>query len=400
MSDEPKKPAGPLDWLGISRLPRWDRARPLGHVLGVLLMLVALAIIVGGLATLYQFMAVVLQGRADHEAIRNIGLVLVAVFGAPFVLWRALIAQQQVRLSGELLFNEKINAAVEELGARRQVTRAEEQGGKTVILTEWEDDLVRRNGAIDRLEGLVRENPAAANRVSRLLSVYVRELSSEKDHAPKDHLRQAFQLLTEYRRFKPAEALAKIKAAEDDVSLDALVEWANSLKPARTDMEKAVQTLGRLLDIPGVNAADVTIDLRGANLQGVDVERGNYTGANLAIARMEGAYLRGTRMEGADLLYARMEAADLRGVTFDAKTYLKGCNATGAALRSIDFSNVYVPEDFLTAAFGDGSVIGLPEGLVPGEGKLAHWAREVLDGEEFIHRWRAWQAEIGYEPPD
>jgi hypothetical protein len=47
------------------------------------------------------------------------------------------------------------------------VTRRDEDGTPH---DEWEDDVVRRNAAIDRLEGLVRERPEEAERVARLLS--------------------------------------------------------------------------------------------------------------------------------------------------------------------------------------------------------------------------------------
>ena len=41
-------------------------------------------------------------------------------------------------------------------------------------------------------------------------------------------------------------------------------------------MENAAQTLGRLRAIAGVDADAVTIDLRAANLQGIDFEGGNF----------------------------------------------------------------------------------------------------------------------------
>ena len=145
-------------------------------------------------------------------------------------------------------------------------------------------------------------------------------------------------------------------------------------------MENAAQTLGRLRAIAGVDADAVTIDLRAANLQGIDFEGGNFNrraaerravaggrpphaqmqgqtsaradaggkpvaranaGGNPLDAQMQGA-TSCAQMQGADLLHAQMQGANLgtremqgatshaqmQGATlfsskFDAKTRLK-----------------------------------------------------------------------------
>ncbi|WP_172295895.1 hypothetical protein [Pseudoruegeria sp. HB172150] len=145
--------------------------------------LVALALIVAAVLTLFQFMKATLQlppYDSDKEAasVSNIGLVLAALLGAPFVVWRSWIAAKQANIAEESLFNDKINAASEDLASRRQVTRVvQSDDGSEAVLTEWEDDLVKRAASIDRLEGLAEERPDSTARIARMLSVYVRELS-------------------------------------------------------------------------------------------------------------------------------------------------------------------------------------------------------------------------------
>ena len=65
----------------------------------------------------------------------------------------------------------EFNIATADLSARRQITI-----NKSDV---WQDDLLKRNAAIDTLEGLARENPGATGRITRMLSVYVREMTRE-----------------------------------------------------------------------------------------------------------------------------------------------------------------------------------------------------------------------------
>jgi len=55
------------------------------------------------------------------------------------------------------------------------------------VLNECADDLVTRNAAIDRLEGLPEERPEAVRRIARMLSVCVRE--SSREYPAKDSAR-------------------------------------------------------------------------------------------------------------------------------------------------------------------------------------------------------------------
>jgi uncharacterized protein YjbI with pentapeptide repeats len=371
--------------------------------------------------------------------------VLGAVVALPFTMIRlrlqssSNITDQEVLLiSEEALFNDKMTAATTDIYSRRQT------GDNT-----WQDDVPRRNSAIDRLEGLVHERPDQAPRVARLLSVYLRELSgADEVPAQTHHYLYAHALMYPKGGSKPLnaeEAAQKLNVTAEDISLAALETWAYTLKP-RSDMENAVQTLGRLRAIAGVDADAVTIDLRAANLQGIDFEGGNFNrarlngaqlqgarlwfaqmqgaklwqaqlqGAKLLQAQMQRAELFGAQMQGADLqqaelqganlLDAEMQGADLRraqmqGTTlfslkFDAKTTIKDASLTGGAISDTDLSPLRISPEQLNTAFGDGSVT-LPNHI----NWPAHWPRERLDDDEFKNQWRAFQASLppGWDAP-
>ncbi len=364
------KPGLP-DWLGLRPLAGWDfgRARPLGAFVGFLLALLALTLAIIFFATLFDFAKVAtgLGNPPDNFDMRAAGVLLAFLLGAPFVIWRTQVASRQAEIAAESLFNDKINAASEGLSARRQVTRVTGQGAEERVLSEWQDDLVARNAAIDRLEGLVHERPEAADRVASLLSVYVVELSAEHlpETPPKD-------------------------AAPGDLGF-----WAGGLTRKRSDMERAAQALGRLQRIPGVTLQEGRINLRRANLQGFDLRVLDFTKARLEDAHLEGANLWDAHLEGADLRGAHLEGADLGGAHLDEKTSLTDATLRGASVREVDWSMVNISQDQVNSIFGDASVT-----LPPGITRPAHWPDTELDPLSFEAEYNKWRADPAtYTPP-
>ena len=120
---------------------------------------------------------------------------LTAVLGAmvalPFTIYRLKLTNEQNKLTTEqnrhnenVLFNEKLHEANSDLHAMRQVTvpRLDKDGKETHKLeTKWEDDIIRRNGAIERLRALAEEAADTGqlkngDTISRLLQTYFQEI--------------------------------------------------------------------------------------------------------------------------------------------------------------------------------------------------------------------------------
>ncbi|AHD09261.1 pentapeptide repeat-containing protein [Phaeobacter gallaeciensis] len=233
-----------------------------------------------------------------------------AVVALPFTLIRIRLTREANKTADESLFNDKINAATEDLHAMRQRWDAERKQNI------WEDDITRRNAAIDRLEGLVNERPDTAPRVSRLLSVYVRELSREvpPEIPPKDAT--------------PVE----------------LQNWAFELTVKRSDMENAVRVLGRLKQIEGVCPNEITIDLRQANLQKFDLGGLQFSGARLAETHMQGAGFNGAQLQETNLYYAQMQWADFH------KAHMEKADLSAACMQGGHFVEAQMQEADLNFA--------------------------------------------------
>jgi uncharacterized protein YjbI with pentapeptide repeats len=359
----------------------------------------------------------------------GMGALLAALLGAPFLVWGTVLKQRNTEIQHRLaelndaaLFNDKISAASNNLTARKQVTRASGTGTHETILTEWQDDLVARASAIDRLEGLAQERPTEVPRIARMLSVYLRELS--RSYA------------------------AKGKSDVDDGYTPFFQHWSEELKPARSDLEKAMQTLGRLtttlcddeslssldlrdVNLQGFNLREMNLkqaflqnarmegaDLSGAHLEGAELSQAFLKGADLTLSKLEAADLSFTDLEGAkisfanienenlsgadlgqaDLSFSNMRGADLDGARMDSDTSLIATTLSSAAMRNVDYANVPISADQVNASFGDASVI-LPAGI----DRPAHWPDwELPSGGEhaFLDEWRKWQADPeGYTPP-
>jgi len=341
-----------LVWLTLSEQDRKTSRTPLSWLIafGWVLLPLWLAIFC---ATLWQVWGLltgagsILTGPGSLGA----GALIAALLGAPFVIWGTVLRQRAVILSETALFNDKINAVLEGLYSRRQITRTIIVGDEEKILTEWQDDIVQRNGAM----GLARERPPEAQRIANILSVYVRELS--KQSKPQTHPRQKwvdFVDLNWGEGIDDDDALAQLGLSHDDIYVAYLNEWTRGLRSFRTDVENATQALGRLQEIPGGNPDELIIDLRGANLQGFDLESLCFCKARLTGARMEGANLSRGRMEHADLDETHLEGAKM-GQAQVQKANLNGARLEGAYLSDIDLQDA----SLLNARMAGAHMIGV-----------------------------------------
>ena len=373
-------------------------------IASVMWLLVFASLFVGLLATIWLVISTKTPTSSDgiwDWRFTLVGLAaLTATMGAvvalPFTLVRLTYVRRQTDTATQALFNDKIDTAVSDLYAQRQITKWE-QADKP---TGWQDDVTRRNGAIDRLLGLAKEEPESAPRIARILSVYVKELSREN----------------------------KAQTTPEDAEPIDLREWAQGLSVARSDMQNAVQVLGKLRKESGMPLEDGEIDLSETNLQGFDLKSLNFEkvsfrlaklqgasltdtqlqGANLSGARLQGAdlwdaqlqgaVLKVPELQGADLEHAQLQGADLEQADFDAETTLSGARFSYAGLSGVDFSKTSITQEQLESAFGDASVT-LPDGKGPNDPEWPeHWSKEKLDYNDFQTQWRAFQKAGGFDP--
>ena len=376
--------------------------------------------------------------------------VLAAVVALPFTLIRLGLMRSQTEQAADSLFNEKIEAALTSLYATRQITKkVKDAKGIEAMRDVHEDDIVRRNAAIDALEGLAGERPTEVIRISRILSVYVRELSKEL----------------------PIEEVPEEKTPSE------LRKWLFDIERTRSDVESAAKSIGRLhhkfkasfkeenIDLSGSNLrkADLSgkdlnfeqvnfneaqlqkanlvgaklqratlkksrmqgiflhraqlqeANLDGAKLQEADLVRSELQGASLFDSELTGAVLTLAKLQRADLSLAklqctemkeaelfktrldfvRLEGADMRCVRIDHSTYLRPLGLRGAAISGTDFTQLAEFKIDPSEVFGDSTVILSQEIDVQ---RIFHHSYD--SDYEFEEYWSAFQKEIGFDPDD
>lgn len=352
-----------LTWLGFTSQPNWKRARLLGGLVGAsLVVLFSLAYVAAFAVALYAITSVFGEDATGPNL--GVGTLVAAILGAPFLIWRTMVAQKTVDHAAKSLFNEKINAAVQDLYSQRQVTWTNDDGEH---FNAWDDDILKRSAAIDRLFGLAKDiavqDPEELHRIASMLSLYVRELSRE----PK------------LQAILPPE----------DIGPEDEQDWVEQLPTPRSDLERAVQVLGSLRPLARTKESKPQIDLRNANLQKMDLRKLDLVRANLGDARLHGANLRGTKMLG----------AGLSGRMFDARANLKGTELCGASARKMDRRSLRCLVPLASEIFADMSILGeaglpiLPENTRWPE----HWPKKKLDWDSYLVEWRAWQRTL--DPP-
>lgn len=242
--------------------------------------------------------------------------VLGGVVALPLTAIRLKLTAEQTRHASDALFNDKLHQAINDLHSRFQVT--EEDGDV------WKDDVIRRNAAIDRLEALTEERPEIGSRVVDFLSSYLRVLSDD---------------------------VLPSRVPEDQCH-NGLLTWARRILPARSDMEKAAQTIGRILNKSPDVGINRNINLENVNFQGVNLRGLSFKGADLSGSYFNGTNLEKTDFEGANLFHAQFQGVTLIDVNFQnadlGHADLRGSLHWNSSFIGADLSNAKLQEAILS----------------------------------------------------
>ena len=281
-----------------------------------------------------------------------------------FQLVRVWISERTTRAAEEGLVTDRINKAVEGLGAEKVVRRLVETPRYRKTGGEWERDadgnpvpalrpdgqplvdresydvtepnLEVRIGAIYALERIGQDSPRDHIQIMEILCAYVRENSRAREvewfpdgpwprHPPEPEKDE----LVERRALRRAR-LGGTRADRGAPAVGRARSWArNSLSPVRPDVDVAMQVIGRRSEELRRRelAAGYKLDLNGANLQSLSLVR-----AALARANFKDAMLTGASFSQTDLSEADLSGAGLSGARF-ADCQLDGAEFQEASME-------------------------------------------------------------------
>lgn len=330
-----------LDWLGFNRNFDFSANRWLGNLIGFALFVLSLIIAIVAVVAVFQLLGSMMgfgQFSSDitGAAIRNLGLFLFALFGAPFLVWRSIVAQQKVKVAEQSQITDRINKAVEGLGAEKTVKKIYEtprykkdDNGTWLRNDDGEPIPATRPDGKDIVDRKVYES-TEPNLEVRIGSIYALERIAQD--SLRDHI-QIMEILCAYIR-ENAPCL--------DLTPNVL---PFRLDAPRFDIQAAITVIGRRLpeQIDLEWKKRIRLDLSGSNLSRIDFSEGDFSAVKFIASRFEGASFRRSRLHGADFMRSLLNFVDfydaeLTGTRFDFSKINKPMNPPGVMSESITFA--------------------------------------------------------------
>ncbi len=314
-----------LDWLGLRWTPDYAKARLLGRFLSSVFFIIILALVLP--TTLDFFKAVTgldhfSNKEAQSTAIRNTGLVLAAVIGVPFIVWRSVVAQKQVNVAEQSHITDQINKAVEGLGAEKVVRQ--HLKSKNGSLLYHEKEIAEEDISEDNRNKLDFKRPVIVeltqpNLEVRIGAIYALERiaqDSDRDHD------QIMDILCTYARMNhPVNSTSDTGKPPFGIAAPQ-TPWPS------VDIAKIVNVVGRRK-----NESEYRPDLRETHLQKCDFRDGTFDKC---------------RFEHSNLSFSRFYQTSLKDVDF------RNADISGAAFFCCDFTDSRnLTEDQISKAFFD-----------------------------------------------
>ncbi|MYB47679.1 MAG: pentapeptide repeat-containing protein [Dehalococcoidia bacterium] len=310
----------------IAKRPLASIRRFSAIVMRHLKMLLALCWLLGGVPYLiYELVdALSVSGESDFGDVRAILLTLAAWIGAPFLIWRTLLADRQTHISQETYYTDLFIKAIESLGA----TRLDKEGS---LLPATES----RIGALYSLERLSKHSQKDYGVIVETLSAYIREQCGSP-------------IPFEYQGADPDEGGISIQEKEGRLRAwcEALWDWIKQVRSAppanRGDVKVALTILsrrgeGRLWQAR--ESEETQPNLNGANLQGAiltGITKGLVqSNTGILHAHVDGAAFSGFDLEGSIIVRPKVRHG-LQSSTLSSNR-LVGAHLLGLTLKNTDF---------------------------------------------------------------
>ena len=272
-------PKNLVEWLGYTTNPRYSQHFWLGIIIGgILCAFIASALLI----TSVYFLGALTGGKdiiesVSGEAALNYLLIIGGIVGAPFVVWRILVNQKLADIAEQGLITDRLNKAVEQLGAEKTILK---KGGAEMTIP----NLTVRLGAIFTLERISQDSLRDHIMVMEILSAYIR-YASEKKTLKLD--------LNDHSDVQAALSIIGRRSVER-------IEYERN--PDKNGTQKPYQINLRNIKIRGA-------DFKNARLSHID-----FTNTTLHDANFDGAQLDHTDFSFADLTESTFNGARLSNV--------------------------------------------------------------------------------------
>jgi hypothetical protein len=313
---------------GLAQIRRWGWFKPLMAVLGLITVYLLYVLLPWAEWFSLEYWAETggPKSTSRSEALRNVGLLAVGVFGLGFGIWRAWTAHRQAHVAEQGLFTERFSTAVEHLGSEQLPVRL----GGIYALWRLTEDSPKRDvvSVIDILCAFVRNPPHAS--ADPPLEEIVWEERRNGD------IGEVLQDVVVPMR-PDVEAIVNLISDEQANFRDSLPPGYR-LGLAGSTLRSANLSNANLAEANLSNANLSKAHLSNADLSDADLRSTDLSEAYLAGAILLRANLRSANLDNANLINANLFNANLRGASLVGtdlmNAVLDGANLTGSDLTS------------------------------------------------------------------
>jgi uncharacterized protein YjbI with pentapeptide repeats len=348
-----------------------------------------------------------------------------AAVALPFTILKTIYNRRQTDVAEQSHITDQLNKAVENLGATRDIHRQrlsddgkrkyfKDSFGNTdfsqpVFETVTVPNLEVRIGGILALERIAKHNLSEHIQVMEILCAFIRENAREfvATTVPLGEDGEVLPGPYIFPRHDIASALSVIaRRGHVQRQLEIGREPPYRLNFYQADF--------RGLEMQGRDFANAILDyaqFEGADLTDTTFERAslsttNFSESILNRANFRGSYIQFNSFENAELEEANFDGAILGNVNFSGVQRSATCTFLGAACFGIDLRTLGISGNAYKWIFGDAS----SRFLADQSGETDHWLTEAVTPNfgpqpateihisKFMHAWRAWQDEIGFDP--
>lgn len=317
------------EWMGFKSKLDYRNHPKLGALLGWSLSLLAIFLFLIALGILFHLASSVFAPAENSmvgEDIRNLGLAVAAIIGVPFLIWRSLVAQKQVNVSEQGQITDRINKAVEGLGAEKLIKRQRRNSNGSLLydIKEGSDD--------PDFKKPIMEEISEPNLEVRIGSIFALERISRDSQ--RDHI-QIMEILCAYIREN---------AKCDELKISGELHRRPSV---RSDIQTAIRVLGRRS--PEAKKIEreqkFRLDLSRTNLSGANFTGLDFSGAVFVECKIEAALFGNTNLNGSFLNhsilnYSRFMNASLVGACLDCVKINYPHPSNGGMSDSINFADL------------------------------------------------------------
>lgn len=248
-----------------------------------------------------------------QEAARNFFLAFAGVFGAPFLIWRALVAHrqanaatEQARVAQENYVTGIFSKSVELLGLEREVRTTGSDGN---LVSRSTPNTEARLGALYSLERLLDESEKDQRAILETLCAYVR--GNSQLQIPSDE--------EEAKRFHRGEL--------------------PPIPGRRIDVQAAITIIGRRSKrlLQRGKSEGWSLDFRNSNLAGYDFSKLNFDQSDFSDTFLNQAKLTGSSFIGSNFTRTNLSATTMERANFRSSNFVNS-NLSKAAIDQTDFS--------------------------------------------------------------